>query len=187
MGACASAAALPVAIDATSASTVIAVFMSILSLRFTASIARGRQALQLLQPLHSLERLERLVVDARGVEAAALLEGKLRQGQKETLELLLHRHEEPDIVRIPADVHAGLAGRPLVGISAQVDDHRPARHFANRGGDVADLRGEVDLPVVPANGVQLATLAEVEDLLARSLLDLALEVRQEVVAVGVDL
>src|SRR5215470_845695 len=152
-----------------------------------ASIARRRDTLQLLQALERLDCAQRVVVDAGRVEAAALLERKLGKGKDERLELLLDGHEEPDVVGVPADVHAGLTRRAFVGIRAQVDDHRPARDVADGGGDVADLRGEVDLPVVPANGVELAALTEVEDLLARPLLDLALEEGEEVVAVGVHL
>src|SRR5215467_9309847 len=152
-----------------------------------ASIARRRDTLQLLQALERLDRTQRVVVDAGRVEAAALLERKLGKGKDERLELLLDGHEEPDVVGVPADVHAGLTRRAFIGVRAQVDDHRPARDVADGGGDVADLRSEVDLPVIPANGVELPALTEVEDLLARPLLDLALEKRQEVVAVGVHL
>src|SRR5262249_61678137 len=55
------------------------------------------------------------------------------------------------------------------------------------GRDVPVHAGEVDLPVVPAHAVQLAALSEVEDFLPWSLFRFALEVRQEVVAVGVNL
>src|SRR5215467_1761933 len=152
-----------------------------------ASIAWRRDTLQLLQALERLDCAQRVVVDASGVEAAPLLEGKLGKSEDEHLELLLDGDEEPDVVRVPADVHAGLTRRALIGVRAKVDDHRPARDVADGGSDVADLRGKVDLPVVPANGVQLAALTEVEDLLARPLLDLALEEGQEIVAVGVHL
>src|SRR5262245_47732146 len=55
------------------------------------SVVRRREALQLLQALHGLQCLEGVVVDARGVQAAALLEGVFRQGGEELLEFLLHR------------------------------------------------------------------------------------------------
>ena len=71
----------------------------------------------------------------------------------------------------------------LKGIGAEIDDHRPAGDLANARGNVALLRGEVDLPVLIANRVELSALTEVDDLFARRGVDLAFEERQEVVAV----
>lgn len=75
-----------------------------------ASVPTGRRALQVLQPLHRLHRRQRGVVDAGGVQAAALLEGALRQRGEEVLELLLDRHEQPDVVGVPTQVEAGFLG-----------------------------------------------------------------------------
>src|SRR6187399_397894 len=58
------------------------------------SVGRRRQRLQLLQPLHGLHRLNRVVVDARRIEAAALLERKLRQCAEKRFQFFLHRHEQ---------------------------------------------------------------------------------------------
>ena len=53
--------------------------------------------------------------------------------------------------------------------------------------DIAFDDREVDLPVIPANGIQLAALTEVVDRVTRSLVDFPFEERQVVVAVQVDL
>ncbi len=55
---------------------------------------------------------------------------------------------------------------PLEGVGPQVDDLRPRRLDANGGGDVPLENGEVDLPVVVADGVEVPHLVEVHDLLA---------------------
>src|SRR5215471_9162908 len=80
-----------------------------------ASIPWRRDTLQLLQALERFDRTQRVVVDAGRVEAAALLERKLGKGKDERLELLLDGHEEPDVVGVPADVHAGLTRRAFIG------------------------------------------------------------------------
>jgi len=77
--------------------------------------------------------------------------------------------------------------RLLERVGPQVDDHRPAGYLPDGSRDIAFGDGEVDFPVVPADGVQLAALAEVIDFLARAFPGLALEVRQEVVAIRMNL
>src|SRR5262249_24996247 len=72
----------------------------------TGSVRRGALALEVLQALEGAGGLERQVVDAGGVQARALLERVLGDRRQELGDLLLHRHEEPDVVRVPADVHA---------------------------------------------------------------------------------
>jgi hypothetical protein len=54
-------------------------------------------------------------------------------------------------------------------------------------GDVAFEHREVNLPVVPADGVELAALTEVEDLFAWTFVDFTAQVREEVVTVEVHL
>ena len=82
------------------------------------------------------------------------------------LELLLHGHEEPNVIRIPAEIQPGLVWRFLIGIGPQVDDDGPAGHVPGGRGDVSIGHSEVDFPVVPADSIQLAALAEVVDLFA---------------------
>ena len=100
---------------------------------------RRRKAFQFLQAFHGLHRLEGIVVDVRGVQAAALLERIFRQRREKRLELLLHRYEEPDVVAIPADVHPRFARCLLIRVGPEVGDHRPAGHVAHGRGDVAVL------------------------------------------------
>ena len=66
-------------------------------------------------------------------------------------------------------------------------NQRPVGNDALTRGDIALNNGEMDLPVVPANGVQLAALTKIEDLVSRGLFHFTLELGQEVVAVHMDL
>src|SRR5262249_32516852 len=117
------------------------------------SVVRRRETLELVQSLHGLHRLERRVIDVRGVQAAPLLERIVRQRHEERLELLLDGYEEPDVVAIPAKVHRGFLWRLLERLRPTVDDHRPCGSVAYGVRDVSLQHGEVDLPVVPADGV----------------------------------
>src|SRR5262245_24856581 len=152
------------------------------------SSVRKRKRLEFVQAPHGRGRLEGLVVDARGVQAAAFLERVFGDGRKEFLDILLRRNKGPQIVPVPTEVpQVRLRRTRLVGVRAQVNKQRPAGCRARPGRDVADLGGEMNLPVLDSNGVQLSALTKVVDLLARALLRRAAEVGQEVVAVGVDL
>src|SRR5262245_49462711 len=78
--------------------------------------ALARERLELFQGLH---RLQRAVVDVRGVEARPFLERELRNRPQEFSDLLLHRYEEPYVVRVPADVGPRLEGHALIGVGTQ--------------------------------------------------------------------
>ena len=77
-------------------------------------------------------------------------------------ELLLHGHEEPNVVSIPAQIQPGLVWRLLVGIGPQVYDDGPTGHVSGGRGNVSIGHSEVNFPVVPADGVKLAALAKVD-------------------------
>ena len=86
-----------------------------------------------------------------------------------------------------ANIRARVERHLPIWVGVEVHDERPARDIADASRDVPSYTGEVGLPVIPAHGVQLAALAEIQDLLARSLLGFTPEVTQEVVAINVDL
>src|SRR5262245_14630731 len=71
------AAVLPA--RATKTITASRFIVSLLCNRGSGSVARRPKRFQLVEPLHRLHRLDRVVVDAGGVQAAALLERILRQ------------------------------------------------------------------------------------------------------------
>ena len=82
------------------------------------SVARMSDGLHLLQSLQSRCRFDRHIVDVRGVQTAAFLERVLRNRCKERLELLLHRYEEPDVIRIPTEIHRRVEWHHLIGIGS---------------------------------------------------------------------
>jgi len=63
-------------------------------------------------------------------------------------------------------------GHLLVRIGAQIHEYRPGCDIADAAHDVSLNADEIDLPIVPADRVQLTHLSEVEDFLARPLLKL---------------
>ena len=129
-----------------------------------------------------LERLQHLV----HTEAPGLLAGRVfLEALDKHADDRLGGDEQPELVGGPAAVHPGFEGKPLERVLTQVDhdwhvglDHRAV-------GDVPLNDFEADLPVVDADRVEVGIVVEVEDLAARRLFHLALEERQEVVAVEV--
>src|SRR5262249_26899819 len=77
--------------------------------------------------------------------------------------------------------------RLLIGIGPQVNDRGPRCHFAGAEGNIALIDSEVNLPVVPAQGIQFPTLAKIEDLFPWPLLGFALQEWKEVIPIGVNL
>ena len=101
----------------------------------------------------------------------------------------LRRHDQERAVRHPLAVLERL-GPALERVGAQVVDVRRPQVGELPLPDVEArvlLLLERDLPLVDADGHQVAVVAPVEELLARRLLHLALEERHQVVAVEVDL
>ena len=113
-----------------------------------------------MEPLQGLSRLESLVVDARSVQAAAFLEWIFLDRAEELLSLVLNGLKQPDVLRVPLDIR--FAGSSLVRIGPEIDDGRPTGRIACAGGDVTVDHGKMDFPVIPANSIQLTTLAEVD-------------------------
>src|SRR4051794_33026448 len=68
-----------------------------------------------------------------------------------------------------------------------MNNRRPPWDGSDSRRDISGLDGEVNFPVVPADGVELAPLPEVKDLLAGRLLGLTLEEGKEIEAVCVNL
>ena len=93
--------------------------------------------------------------------------------------------EEPIPVRVGGDV------RPLERIRAQVEELRDAQHHERLGPELQRSLGallhEHDLPVVEPQSEHVAVVGEVDEALARALLVLSGQIRQEVEAVDVDL
>src|SRR5262245_23799672 len=79
--------------------------------------ARKRKRLEFVQALHGRGRLEGLVVDARGVQAAAFLERVFGDGREEFLDVLLCGNKGPQIVPVPTEVpQVCLVRTLLVGV-----------------------------------------------------------------------
>src|SRR5262249_18060579 len=117
----------------------------------------------------------------------SLLEGIFGNGCQEFTDLLLNGDEKPNVVRIPPQIaHLRLGWSLLVGISPEVHDKRPVRHDPRAACDIPFNRGEEHLPVVPTNRIERALLGKIEDRVARAFGDLALEVREKIVAVEMD-
>jgi hypothetical protein len=126
-------------------------------------VMRRRQALKLLQSLHRRRNLERLVIDPRRVQAAVFLERKRRNRDQEFLDLLLHRHEQPHLIYVPAHINLRIKHGPFVWVGAEMHDRRPTRNGANAIDDVTCKDGKMHFPVVPADGAAVMLL----NLLAR--------------------
>src|SRR5262249_55724097 len=116
----------------------------------------------------------------------AFLERILWDRGEELLDLVLNGHEQPDVLRVPLDIRPRFSGSSLIRIGPEIDDGRPPGRIACAGGDVTVDHGKMDFPIVPPNGVQLATLAKVKDLFPWPLLYFSLEVRQEVETIRMD-
>src|SRR5262249_5901071 len=158
---------------------------------FLFSVARSipgeSLCLKVLQFLQHPGCLKGHVVDVPSVQVSAFLERKLRDRGKERADLLLHRHKQPNVVPIPARIQQGIEGRVLIRICPQVHDNWPVCHFTYAHGYIPSYAGKVHFPVVPANSVQLATLAKVKNFLAGPFPGLTLKVREKIVAIGMNL
>ena len=81
---------------------------------------------------------------------------------EELLQILLHGHEQPDVVGVPAHVELRLAWAFCMGLRA--GSRFPGQPGTSRV-PVAMFpftTAKGHLPVVPAHGIQLAALAEVK-------------------------
>src|SRR5262249_58089031 len=124
---------------------------------------------------------------AAGIEGRGLLMREPVEVRKELLDLPLDGDQQPDIPRQKVRRSATFVHPTLVGIHAQVLDQRPTRHFTGGGRNVAlTADGETEFPVVPADGVEVATLVKVIDRVARTGGCLAPQKGDEVVAVAID-
>ena len=133
---------------------------------------------------HRLDRLEG-IADREG---SRLLSGrKLLEGFQERADHIAHRVENPRVVDVPVPIGVGRDPGEFVGIRAQIVDVRhaqaPELTLPDLHGARLVLHHEVELPVVVAKPHQVAFVGEVEELLARPLLFLTGQVRQEVVAI----
>src|SRR5882762_7800870 len=102
----------------------------------------------------------------------------------------LSRHEQEDTSGVPVDIVRGVVLGFLEGVAPQVEEERHSQLDEGLGPHLEALRAlllEDRLPVFVAQRHQVAVIAPVEELLARPFPALALEVRQQVVAVQVDL
>src|SRR5579883_1055201 len=188
--ACASSTARPSPTAPSTASDVPAstrrrpAFISFDPSLITHSFSARFESFEFLQALQRSLLRQHSVVDARDIEGVARLERELVEVSEELLDLAADRHNQPHLLADELHVLAALLLAALVRVHAQVADVGPSWHLARCGRDVAlgvDCKGE--LPVVPSNGVQVAALIEVVDRVARPLLRLALEVRQEIIAI----
>src|SRR5262249_39892835 len=102
----------------------------------------------------------------------------------------LSRHEEEDPSHQPVAVVNGFALGLFERVAAQVEEARDSELDERLRPDLKRLRallGEHRFPVVVTKRHQVAVVAPVEELLARGLLGIALEVRNQVVTVEMDL
>jgi hypothetical protein len=142
----------------------------------------SRRAACTCQFLHDLIQAE-----ARGL----LARRELLEGGQEVADVGLGRHQQVGPVEQPVVVGVGGDLSALVGVAAQVEDERHAQRHEGLGPGAEGAGGlllqEDQLPVVVAQRGEVAVVGEVEDLVARALVGLAGEQRQDVVAVQVDL
>src|SRR5215467_12771105 len=102
----------------------------------------------------------------------------------------LGRYEQKDPTSQPVAVVDGLALGLFEGVAAQVEEARDPEPDERLRPDFKSFRallGEHGLPLVVAQRHQVTVVAPVEELLARVLRDVTLEVRHQIVAVEVDL
>src|SRR6266850_6397020 len=102
----------------------------------------------------------------------------------------LSRHEQEDTSGVPVDIVRGVVLGFLEGVAPQVEEERHSQLDEGLGPHLEALRAlllEDHLPVFVAQRHQVAVIAPVEELLARPFPALALQIRQQVVAIEVDL
>lgn len=98
------------------------------------------------------------------------------------------QHE--DTIRPPLTVVDGADLRILVGVGPQVNKHREPQLYdwlLPRRQSLGALHSEMDFPVAVAERHQVALVAPVEETGARILLRLALQKREEIESVDIDL
>ena len=120
-------------------------------------------------------------------DAASCRGGYSANVERNCADIGLRRHQHEGAVEHPVVVGVRRAVAALVGVAAQVEDERHAQrrqrlHPGAEGGPFLLLE-EGDLPVAIAQRHQVAVVGEVEDLVARALVGLAGQHRQDVVAV----
>src|SRR5262249_27249663 len=114
------------------------------------------QVFQFLEPLQCVLLSQQSVTDAGGIERTARLVRKPVEAREELLDLALNGNEQPHLLREELHRLTALLESALVRVHAEVGDNRPSGHLSGGGRDVALLLGEAQLPVVPANCVEVS-------------------------------
>ena len=103
--------------------------------------------------------------------AGPLARRELLEGGQELPDVLLRRHEHEGALDAPASIVHAVMVRTLEGVRAQVEELREAQRHHRILPDLeamGPLLHEDDLPLVVAEGHELAVVIEVEELVART-------------------